>query len=1153
MAHSAHLHPSHRSIVVAVSLGLGIASHAQAQSTTPIYPLPVITSNTTWSYEQYYDGSVVPNGLIQGSVTIHPVPPYPAQLGGAGISVFRGASVLIDPTQGTPGLVAVTSDYRAGAPNDALYIANGTVTIAASSAGVLFTGNGQTTHGLYMPKASSGASLLNGANVTFVTNGDQADGLRIYGNNSTVLLKDTSITVNGTNSWGVLSWDQSNITLTNTTITPTATGGGGVYLLNGSHATLNGNSLVNITVDGNYGLYIIAGSTINTNADPSVGGTVTVQTTGATSHAVRIDTSTGVLNRLLATTTQNASHGIWVSGTSTITGSQVEVRTGGTGSYGIRATGSASLALNGGAITTQGANSYGVLSGTGAATVNLTDFNIETHGGSAHGIYGWTGSTTTFAGGSITTDGASAYGVNANEGKVSLLTDAGGVGTTITTSGANAYGARAQGGGTFNATGATIHTSGTHAYGIVFDAPVTVGASPVVGATPGLPALPSTTPEQDTATPPPPPVIDPAVPPPPPPDAIDLSPTTLALGSAADPPVIGAYNMVLHDTTVIADASAAFRVNGGMAIVDLTDATLTGSTAAIYTSSRTPTGGSPIGGTLWMDADHSVLNGRVMTDSLSTATLNLSNNSQWHVTLSSNLTNLSNVDSAIDFPTNAALASAPASSASYRSITVAGSYVGNNGTLSLNTYLADDGSPSDQLILDGGSASGNTRLLIHNTGGPGDETLANGILVISAINNATTTTSAFSLGNTLRAGAYNYALFRGAVDGSSANSWYLRSDFVVPPPEPEPPGPPAPPAPPAPEPPGPPAPLPPDPPPEPLPPGTYPIIGPELATYGVVQPSARNMGLITLGTLHERIGDTLTAANTEGSPEGWATSAWVRGFGQDINNRYRSYVDPRTDGRIAGGQLGVDVWQGSLAEGHRDAFGIYLAYANTHANVRGLVTNEELTDYVQTQTGRINLDAVSGGGYWTHYGPSGWYLDGIVQGTRYNGTARSNNASIVTRGDGVVASLEGGYPIRLSWGPNFILEPQAQAIWQHVWFRTVADAFSTVSLGSSSGVTGRIGLRGQWTFVRDNGQVWQPYVRANVWRGTGGGSTVTYAGVDQVPLIMRTDWADVAMGLTTRFTPAVSLYAQLGYQFGIGSSNEQREGMSGDIGLRFRW
>jgi hypothetical protein len=39
-------------------------------------------------------------------------------------------------------------------------------------------------------------------------------------------------------------------------------------------------------------------------------------------------------------------------------------------------------------------------------------------------------------------------------------------------------------------------------------------------------------------------------------------------------------------------------------------------------------------------------------------------------------------------------------------------------------------------------------------------------------------------------------------------------------------------------------------------PGTYPIIGPELATYGVVQPLARQLGLAILGTLDDRVGDT---------------------------------------------------------------------------------------------------------------------------------------------------------------------------------------------------------------------------------------------------------------------------------------------------------
>src|SRR6185295_11666221 len=91
-------------------------------------------------------------------------------------------------------------------------------------------------------------------------------------------------------------------------------------------------------------------------------------------------------------------------------------------------------------------------------------------------------------------------------------------------------------------------------------------------------------------------------------------------------------------------------------------------------------------------------------------------------------------------------------------------------------------------------------------------------------------------------------LFRGGLSGSDPNDWFLRSSFVVTPPEGGPQPPIVPPV-------GPPT-LPTDPAPDPLPPGVFPIIGPEIATYGVVQPIARQLGMTTLGTLHERTGDT---------------------------------------------------------------------------------------------------------------------------------------------------------------------------------------------------------------------------------------------------------------------------------------------------------
>jgi hypothetical protein len=79
--------------------------------------------------------------------------------------------------------------------------------------------------------------------------------------------------------------------------------------------------------------------------------------------------------------------------------------------------------------------------------------------------------------------------------------------------------------------------------------------------------------------------------------------------------------------------------------------------------------------------------------------------------------------------------------------------------------------------------------------------------------------------------------------------------------------------------------------------------------------------------------------------------------------------------------------------GHRDAAGVYLAFANSAIAVDGLVTNAAATGYTQSRTGTLGLNAYASGGYWTHYGPGGWYLDAVVQGTYYNGNAMTQFAS----------------------------------------------------------------------------------------------------------------------------------------------------------------
>jgi outer membrane autotransporter protein len=498
------------------------------------------------------------------------------------------------------------------------------------------------------------------------------------------------------------------------------------------------------------------------------------------------------------------------------------------------------------------------------------------------------------------------------------------------------------------------------------------------------------------------------------------------------------------------------------------------------------------------------------------------------------------------------------------------SYAGTGGTTAINTLLGGDGSPSDKLVINGGAGAGATTMHVTNAGGTGAETTGNGILVVEAINGATTTPGAFTLANgELRGGAFDYDLFRGGVSGSP-HDWFLRSDFVaelpgeVVPPETSPPTTPLPPV----------TSLPSDPPPNPLPPGVaFPIIGPELATYGVVQPLARQLGLSILGTLDDRAGDTYEpdgcAVAPAVAPDSLPTrkgsapvpcplfspSVWGRFFGQTIHNNYQAFADPSASGDLGGFQGGIDLLRGSLIAGQYERAGMYGAYGDVNADVNGLVTNPAATAYVLARTGSMNLDAWSAGGYWTHVGPGGWYLDAVLQGTWYYGSASTQFARLNTDGTGFIASLEGGYPF--AWpqlGPGFVLEPQGQILWQKVSFRHDYDGLGDVALGDTTGPSGRIGLRTKWTIVTAGGQVWQPYLRTNLWRDWGAEADAVYSGTDVVPLVSQVTRLEVGGGLTGKINANVSVFANVDYEFAVGAAeNEKQSGVRGAFGARYTW
>lgn len=468
-----------------------------------------------------------------------------------------------------------------------------------------------------------------------------------------------------------------------------------------------------------------------------------------------------------------------------------------------------------------------------------------------------------------------------------------------------------------------------------------------------------------------------------------------------------------------------------------------------------------------------------------------------------------------------------ASSNANNSLTIRGDYIGFGGNLRLNAVLNGDASPADKLIIDGinggSSASGNTFVTVHNLGGTGALTTANGILVVQAINNSTTAPNSFNLTAPIRAGAFDYRLFRGGLnpnDPATAEDWFLRSTFV---PTPKPP----------------------------MPQNLLPILGPELSVYGSVLPTALAIGRATVGTLHERVGDEVKLLNTNLSSNQYANGIWIRALGQHYKENYSSIANPSSSTNITGLQLGVDVYRARTANHDLNLAGFYVAYTQANPNIDGRITNPQATAYINVNTGSINLDSTTGGVYWTHFWQREAYVDLVVQASSYHGHANSFRASIPLNGTATALSAEFGYPIPIA--QTCQIEPETQLIYQRVNMDNTSDQFSSVNLGSSNGWVGRIGARVKYT-REVNKYSLQPYLRANLWSILSGNKANTvYANTTTITTANNNSWAQLGGGITMNLTKVVSVYLFVDDLVGLSSHPFSSRGIDGGLGLRANW
>lgn len=473
-------------------------------------------------------------------------------------------------------------------------------------------------------------------------------------------------------------------------------------------------------------------------------------------------------------------------------------------------------------------------------------------------------------------------------------------------------------------------------------------------------------------------------------------------------------------------------------------------------------------------------------------------------------------------------------------LTVNGHYAGENGVLRLNSVLEGDGAASDRLVVNQGSLDGTSTLQVSNLGGGGALTSANGIEVVEAGSGTTSSNTAFSLGQPLSAGAYQYYLFKGGVTAGSENSWYLRSSVVAPPiavPPATPPG---------------------QTPPPPVPALPIPVAAPgtpalptpvagqaivlyraEVPVYAVANRAAALVTLSTLGTFHQRQGEQRLL-----DEQGPVAAGWGRTFGEHLRQQWSGTVSPSLDGNLSGFEVGHDLYATHTDSDYRQHAGVYVSHARLNGDVKGFALGFE-----DNAVGDIRLDGDSVGAYWTLIGPRQWYVDTVLQYTGFDGRARSDRGvKLDLEGHALTASIEAGYPLPLT--ARWVVEPQVQLITRKVDFDTRSDGISKVSQDSQTNWTGRVGARLKGSYKAGNVPL-EPYLRSNLWRSFGGRDTLKFDGGDPIKTDQAATWMDLGAGLSAQLSPAVAVYGGVTYSANLDS--RQQESLGGTLGVRISW
>ena len=462
-------------------------------------------------------------------------------------------------------------------------------------------------------------------------------------------------------------------------------------------------------------------------------------------------------------------------------------------------------------------------------------------------------------------------------------------------------------------------------------------------------------------------------------------------------------------------------------------------------------------------------------------------------------------------------------------LTVQGDYVGQGGTLNVNTALGGDGSATDMLVVTG-NTSGNTTVQVTNVGGTGAAT-TQGIKLID-VQGASNGTFAlkgdyvFQGQQAVVAGAYAYRLYQNGVDNADGD-WYLRSALTNPPSDPGDPGNPG----------------------TPGGPGTgtggaTPLYQPGVPLYeayaGILQQAN------TLDTLVQRTGDRQWADGQSSDAMTPGEGVWTRVQGGDHTIKPESSTTGTNyDMSDWKSEVGLDATLADVGSGK------LVGSASLHYDHYNSDVSSAYGD------GRINTRAYGVGAALTWYANNGLYVDGQLRWMHLDSDLHSNTLGMAendNKAAGYAAGVEVGQRFRLSDAWSIV--PQAQVTWGNVSFDGFNDAFGArVSQQAGSAAAARAGTAIDYltTHSGDSGPVvTHLYAIANVYDNFKDAAQVNVSGTDFSTRNERW-WGGFGLGGALDWAGGrYSVYGEVQAQTGLSHFGDSHA-VNGTLGFRMRW